>query len=141
MLFSSLAFAEKINWNEAKINWYSYESGLEELKANNANGIILLYADWCPTCQEYSKLFQEKEVLKSLEDIILIKANVDEVEGVEHLIEYNESYVPKTIAIDSEGNVLENIYTEKKKYIFYLHPNNPNELLELVDTVKKLNSE
>ncbi|MFX6011051.1 thioredoxin family protein, partial [Acinetobacter baumannii] len=73
---------QKIDWNDKKLHWMSYETGMARLKASGKPGILIIYADWCPTCKTYSKLFNNPDVVKALQGLVLIRANEDEERAV-----------------------------------------------------------
>ena len=135
---SSISHAD-IDWNTKDIQWNSYEGGLGKLKANNEIGLIILYADWCSVCKQYSKLFSSEKVVSALKDITVIKANAEKEVQVKHLKEYDEKYVPKTIIIDSSGNVVTELYGEKEDYMFFRPADDLGALLDIIKVIKEEN--
>ena len=51
----SLAADTKIKWNDGNIEWHTYEEGLDLARIDQKPAIVIFYADWCPTCQDYGK--------------------------------------------------------------------------------------
>ena len=128
---------DEIDWNSQELNWKTYEEGLEIMDAENKKGILILYADWCPTCQAYSKFFKDKEIVEALDGLVLMKANVDTNNTVKKYIEYDESYVPKTIALNSKGELISSLYNKKEEYMFFLPIKNNRKTLIFIENVKK----
>lgn len=139
LVFSKNTLANSIDWNSTQIQWRSYQQGIAELKRTNKLGIIVIYADWCSTCLEYSKIFNMQQVVSELNGITIIKANVDKDLEVKALKEYDEKYVPKTIVIDKNGNVATPLYDQKRDFMFFLPTNKPDQLLDIIKKVKRFN--
>ncbi|WP_440906351.1 thioredoxin domain-containing protein (plasmid) [Catenovulum sp. SX2] len=138
-VISVTAAAEDIDWNSDEINWHTYESGIKELQSSNSYGVIVLYADWCSVCKMYSKVFKDSAVVSASKGVTLIKANAETELKVKALKEYDQKYVPKTIVIDKNGQIVSGIFGEKRDYMFFLPADNPEILLELLGIVKSLN--
>ncbi len=138
LCISNISHAD-IDWNVKDIRWNSYSDGLEKLKASNEIGLVILYADWCATCKKYSKLFKSEKIVSALKDITIIKANAEIEMQVKHLKEYDEKYVPKTIVIDSNGNVVTELYGDKEDYMFFQPPDDLESLLDIIKVVKEEN--
>lgn len=136
MPFSAIA-EKKLDWNDAELTWFDYTSGVQEIQRQKAKGLVVLYADWCPTCKKYSKLFKNKKVVKALDGLVLIRANVDTADEVAELIHYDGGYVPKTIALSSNGEVSKSIYPKKKEFMFYLDPKSELHLIKFINNLKK----
>ena len=138
LVFSMSAHAE-IDWNDSAIKWYGYEEGINELKKNSKLGIIVLYADWCTVCLEYSKIFKRPDVIKLVGDVVLIKANAEKELQVKYLKEFDQKYVPKTIVIDKSGNPFMTAYGSIRDHMFFLPPDDPEVFKSVVSYVVRAN--
>ncbi len=65
------------DWNDSELTWLNYSDGLKELGASGKSCIFIVYADWCPTCIKYARLFKNSAVVKALEGVVLIRSNKD----------------------------------------------------------------
>ncbi len=138
-MYSMLGHAE-IDWNAEKIQWLHYEEGLQTLNKTKEVGLIVLYADWCSTCKAYANLFKMQKVVAALDGVTIIKANAEKEEGVTHLKEYDQKYIPKTIIIDGSGDVVTQAYGEKEDFMFFLPPEDADALLAVIALVKEINA-
>jgi len=129
--------ADKIDWNETALTWFDYKPGLQEMNKQKKKGFVLLYADWCPTCKAYSKLFKSKKVIKALDGLVLIKANVDNNNDINKLVNYDGGYVPKTIALVASGDISKALYPKKEEYMFYLNPDKEEKLINFINKLKR----
>jgi len=80
---------QAINWNDSELQWNSYYDGLAELKATGNKGTFIIYADWCPTCKQYSKLFKNGAVIDALQGITLIRLNKDKQPDVSKQFDFD----------------------------------------------------
>lgn len=128
--------AKKIDWNDAEITWFDYEAGVQEAEKRQAKAIVILYADWCPVCKKYSKLFKSPKVVKALDGLVMIRANVDTATSVSDLAHYDGGYVPKTIALSNNGEISKAVHPVKKDFMFYLDPKNEAVLIQFINQVK-----
>jgi thiol:disulfide interchange protein len=138
-IFTPIIYAgeeKKIDWNEAQINWLSYEDGINVMKAENKKGILLLYADWCSTCAEYSAHFKNEKIVHILKNMVVMKANVDHNPEVRKFVEYDEKYVPKTIGLNSSGEPLKQIYKENAEYMFFVPLGDPKDTYKFLKKIE-----
>lgn len=115
----SLAADAKIKWNDRNIEWHTYDEGLERARTDQKTAIIIFYADWCPTCQKYGKIFNQVKIAKTASDFIMIRVNKDDYPELSSTYGFDGEYIPRTFAVSSEGEVMHQLYAEKK-YKYYL---------------------
>lgn len=53
------------DWNDRRIRWQSYSSGLATAKTTQKPVCPVVHADWCGHCARYSKLFHDDRVVKA----------------------------------------------------------------------------
>ena len=128
-----------IDWNDKQLNWLSYEEGIQKLKSTGKRGIFIIYADWCPTCKEYSILFRKPEVVNALKDLVLIRANMDEEKAVSEMYDYDGEYVPRTFALYSDGSIISIIYSKEEEYWYFIPSDDPEFLIQFAHKVKFAN--
>jgi thiol:disulfide interchange protein len=126
-----------IDWNDAELRWLGYEQGMQELKTTGKNGMLIIYADWCSTCKSYSKLFRNDDAVTELRDVVLIRVDKDDRPDISKLYDYDGEYVPRTFALDNNGDTLNLMPPHKKKYSYFLPADN---LRYLVKFARKLKS-
>lgn len=137
LLLGSCSDAEQsIDWNDAEISWHDYENGLDQIRASGNNGLIIIYADWCPTCKQYSKLFRNTAVIRALEHVVLIRANKDKEPDVSRQFNVDGDYVPRTFALDGNGNIIRDMDSNNPKWWYFLPANDPEHLIQFVSQLK-----
>ena len=129
-----LAGAAKIHWNDRAINWQGYDEGLAQAKQMRKPAIIVFYADWCPTCKKYGLVFKNSKVIQEASDFIMIRVNKDKHARLSTAYGFDGEYVPRTFAVDPDGEVMHQIYPPKK-YKYYIGVN-PNNLLSLMQRAR-----
>ncbi len=140
LLLSSNSYSQThppINWNDKELKWHSYEEGIEKIKSTGKPGMLIIYADWCPTCKEYSTLFSNKPVVQNLEGLILIRTNKDTSPSVSKNYSFDGEYVPRTFALNSKGKIITKFYSDKAKYTYFIPSGSPEFLIEFSKLIKK----
>ncbi|MCX5468823.1 thioredoxin family protein [Acinetobacter nematophilus] len=138
ILLSNTTFANVIKWNEDKINWWSYEKGLQIAEQEKKPILLVFYANWCGASKRYGKVFYDQEVVDLSKKFIMIKVNVNEEEELS--LEYGVRYIPMTLFLDSQSNIQTDMRSSSSEHPFNLNEENPKELLRLMKKVQyKLN--
>ena len=130
------AFARTVNWNDKNLSWLGYEQGLAQMKASGKPGLFIIYADWCPTCKEYAKLFADPDVVKAMKDVVLIRVNQDKEPEISKKYGLDGEYVPRSFALSSKGEIMKDLYENRSKFQYYLPANDPAYLVQFVNGVK-----
>ena len=133
-LFSGMAKAE-IDWNDSNVKWYGYVDGLMEAKKQGKNVVLVVYADWCSVCKQYSNMFFDSSVIAASNNVILVRLNQDQDAHYLKKFSLDGEYVPRTYILDSSFNVQPSPF-KSKKYDFYLPPGNAEYLTKLFKQLK-----
>tara|TARA_B110000495_G_C22675185_1_gene398821 strand:+ start:132 stop:590 length:459 start_codon:yes stop_codon:yes gene_type:complete len=140
MFISCSIFAEdnikKLDWNDKELTWHSYEKGMAKIKESKKPGLLIFYADWCSTCKEYSGLFANKKVIKSLQNLVLIRVDSDAEEEIEKKYNFDGEYVPKTFALNNKGQVIQKFYSKEEEYAYFIPSDDPDYLSQFAQLVK-----
>lgn len=124
-----------LDWNEDGIRWYGYDEGMEIATKKHLPVIIVAYADWCGYCEQYSKMFQDKDVEQAMKRVLAIKFNIDKQDGWEKNQDLKTKSVPRTYALDRAGHFIQNPNRASvEKYYFYW-TGNKESLLDFIDYV------
>lgn len=130
------AGAAKIDWNDKQLQWLSYQEGVVKLKKTGQRGVLIVYADWCGTCKAYSKLFKEPQVVSALRGLVLMRANADMDAATSKKFGKDGEYVPRTLALSSNGNVLTQAYVGNDRFAYFIPAEDPIELMEFLRRIK-----
>ncbi len=125
-----------IDWNDDELTWLSYDEGLETLKNKDGVGLLILYADWCPTCKAYSRLFTQPAVVESLQGITLIRVNIDQEPLINARYDKDGTYIPRTFAIDGSGDLLKPLHPDRPRYDYFLPVEKPRYLVNFAVKLK-----
>lgn len=124
-------------WNESQLSWLSYDGGINKLKTSGRNGLLVIYADWCPACKEYSTLFNDHAVTQALQGVPLIRSNADEEPDISARFDLDGSYVPRTFALDSSGRVIQELKAGHPEFQDYLPSDDPAPLIQFINRLKQ----
>ena len=130
-----------IDWNDEQLAWHSYQAGIDKLHKTGGVGMLVLYADWCPTCKAYSKLFREESVVSSLEGVVLIRADVDKDIGLSSQYDVDGDYVPRTFALDSQARIIQPLYPQTDQFWYFLPVSKPDYVVSFAEKLKGLKGE
>jgi thioredoxin-like negative regulator of GroEL len=124
-------------WNGAEINWRDVGAGIKEATQTAKPVIMVFHASWCSACKRYRSVFKDPGVVAAARDFIMILVDVDKYPDVNGGFAPDGTYVPRTIFLDSEGNVR----SEFKGKTDPEHPHtididNPAELLSLMEKAR-----
>ena len=125
-----LAESDHIYWNDQYIVWQEYEEGLASARISRKPAIIIFYADWCPTCKKYGKVFKNEHIIRAAASFVMIRVNIDTYPQVSADYGFDGEYIPRTIAVYPDGRVMHELYPAKKNQ--YYIGTNPNNLLLLM---------
>ena len=106
---------------------------MEEIKATGNKGILIIYADWCPTCKQYSGLFRYSAVIDVLQGLTLIRVNMDQERALSRKYNIDGEYVPRTFALDKNGEIIGDLNSSNPKWWHYLPANDRNVIIEFAE--------
>ena len=132
-LFSSNSIAE-IDWNKSNVKWHGYVDGLLEMRRENKNALLIVYAEWCGVCKDYSRMFHDPKIVTLAKNVVLIRLDQDKDSQYTKKFELDGGYVPRTFILSSDGTVRQSPY-KSKKYDFYLPPGNNKYLADLLQYI------
>ncbi len=122
-----------IDWNDAALDWHSFDEGMEEIKATGSKGILIIYADWCPTCKQYSGLFRHRSVINALRGITLIRVNQDKQPAISRKYNIDGEYVPRTFALGEDGKIIRDLNSSNPKWWYFLSAKNPDSIIRFAE--------
>ena len=104
ILVSQQLYASPVlDWNDEQIRWHDYAAGLAEAKKTGRPAVVLLYADWCPTCRTYQKLFSNPQIVGLAQQVVMIRINAPQQPGLSNQFADDGAYVPRAYAINPSG--------------------------------------
>lgn len=125
-------------WNGAAINWRDIRSGIYESSQTGRPVIMVFHASWCSACKKFRAVFYDKGIVEASKDFVMILIDADSDKMSNGAFSPDGTYVPRTIFLDSEGNVQAHLKgTGDPKYPHSLDVNSPGELFSLMQRARE----
>lgn len=125
-------------WNGAEINWRDIKSGIYESAKSGRPVIMVFHAPWCTACKKYRSVFYDKDIVAASKDFVMILIDGDADKTSNGAFAPDGTYVPRTIFLDSDGNVQSHLIgTGDPKFPHSIDLNGPGELLSLMTKARE----
>ena len=106
----------------SKLQWYTWSAGLALAKKTKRPLCVVVYTDWCPKCKKLGPLFQDSEVEKLAQQVVMVRQNQDErPEWLTRIAQFG-SYVPRFLFFNAQGDVLSDIKGPVDRYPYFYTP-------------------
>lgn len=125
-------------WNGAEINWRDARSGIYEASKTGRPVIMVFHATWCSVCKRFREVFKNPDIVTASRDFVMILVDADKEKEVNGAFQPDGSYVPRTLFIDSEGNVSDKLVGSDPQYPHSVDVEKPDELLALMKKARRL---
>jgi thiol:disulfide interchange protein len=132
------AKAKQIDWNDKQLSWFKPKKGFQALKDRGKNGLLVVFAEWCPVCHQYSKVFHEPEVVKSLQGVTIMRMDQDGDDQLLPRFAPDGEYVPRTFFLNSKGALMDGVFDADPKFKHFYFPDQASDFVALVEKVTKL---
>jgi protein-disulfide reductase (glutathione) len=120
------------DWNGAEINWRDARSGIYESAQTGRPVLMVFHATWCSVCKRFRSVFKDPAVVAASRDFVMILVDADKEKEVNGAFQPDGSYVPRTLFIDSNGNVSNKLIGSDTQYPHSVDVDRPDELLSLM---------
>lgn len=124
-------------WNGAEINWRDARSGIYESAKTGRPVIMVFHATWCSVCKRFRQVFKDPAIVAASRDFVMILVDADKEKEVNGAFQPDGSYVPRTLFIDSEGNVSNKLVGTDPQYPHSVDVEKPDELLALMKKARR----
>jgi thiol-disulfide isomerase/thioredoxin len=129
---SGHAGAPEADWNDSGIEWQDYRAGMDAIEITGRPGLLLFYTNWCPHCTRYSGVFHDREVVELARDFVMIRVDKDQAAALNQEYAARGGYVPRTLFVDSSGEVDWSTAGSHPRYPHFLDTTDPAELVSLM---------
>ena len=119
-------------WNGSGIAWRDIGSGIKESVKTGKPVIMVFHAPWCSACKKYRSVFKDPEIVKAARGFVMILIDADADKYASGAFQPDGSYVPRTIFLDSEGNVRKEYHGSDPEHAYSIDVDGPAELLALM---------
>jgi thiol-disulfide isomerase/thioredoxin len=117
------------DWNDAGIDWQSYEDGLAKAKETGRPVCLVFYTDWCPHCTKYSGVFHDEKVVEQVKEFVAIRVNKDEHTEISTKYAPDGEYIPRTYFLSSAGELDPDIHEQRDQYRYYYNTSDSGSVL------------
>ena len=93
---------------------------------------MVFHATWCSVCKRFREVFKDPAVVAASRDFVMILVDADAEKEINGAFQPDGSYVPRTLFIDSDGNVSDKLVGSDPQYPHSVDPDKPDELLALM---------
>jgi len=117
------------DWNDAGIDWKSFEAGLAQAKAEDKPVCLIFYTDWCPHCGKYSTVFHNDEVVKTAKRFVMIRVERDANKEISSRFAPDGEYIPRTYFLTPAAELREEIHEQRPTYKYFYNTGGSASLL------------
>ncbi len=132
---------ERPDWNETAIDWHDYDSGIKAAAETGKPILLIFYADWCPTCHAYKKIFLNPKIIQSTSDFIMIRVNSDREKKLNDRYAPDGGYVPRTFALGNDGKLIDELYQNRSYPKYFMSADDPGDFLKLMGLATRKSSQ
>ena len=119
-------------FNDGGIAWRTFEDGLQEARRSGKPIFLLVHATWCPVCRVNRSQFFDERVEEMAQRLVFIIVDSELEPSISGRYAIDGTYVPRSMILDPEGRHVEEISGPDPVYRYFLYPELPDELLDLL---------
>ena len=126
------------DWNDAGIRWRPYATALAEAKQSHKPICLVFYADWCPHCTNYSRMFHAREVVAASRRFVMVRLDADVEERLSRKYAFDGAYIPRTYFLSPDGTPNPTIHAFRDRYKYFYDEDDPASLLAGMSAARRL---
>ena len=119
-------------WNGAQIEWRDIKTGIYEASSSGKTAIMVFHAPWCTACKRYREVFKDPGVVAASKKFVMILIDGDADKMSNGAFAPDGTYVPRTLFLNSDGDVLPQYVGKDPKFPHTIDVDNPDELRSLM---------
>lgn len=119
-------------WNGAQIEWRDIKTGIYEASSSGKTAIMVFHAPWCTACKRYREVFKDPGVVAASKKFVMILIDGDADKMSNGAFAPDGTYVPRTLFLNSDGDVLTQYVGKDPKFPHTIDIDNPDELRSLM---------
>ncbi len=125
LLFVFISIPAVQSQNQFSVDGISYKTAIENAKKENKPVFVMLYADWCPHCNQMKKeVFSDPKVMDFLnKNYVCVWKNIEKEEGTALKNKFKTTSLPAFLFLDSNETVLYALKGELKTPEFLAEAN------------------
>ena len=130
LVASGRAWAIPIDWNDSAIEWKSLDDGLAAAAKAKKPVCLVIYAEWCPHCHNFSSVFHDKKVIDTAKHFVMIHVDADKNKSVDYRFAVDGAYVPRTFFLDPAGKIRTDVHAPRNPYAYFYDEREPSSVLQ-----------
>lgn len=111
------------DWNPGGIAWRDLSAGLAEAGRTNKPVMMVVHAEWCSHCRNYSRVFHDPALVSLSERFVMVLADSDHVPAANQRYAVDGRYVPRTYFLDAQGEHRGEIDAGRARYRYFYDEN------------------
>jgi thioredoxin-like negative regulator of GroEL len=119
-------------WNGPEIGWRDMRTGVKESVATGKPALLVFHATWCQVCRHFRAVFKDPAIVAASRDLVMILVDIDKEPDVNGAFAPDGAYVPRTVFVNSEGQILHDLQSADPQYRYSADVDKPDELLSLM---------
>lgn len=125
LLFLFVSLQTVKSQNQFTVDGITYKTALENAKTQDKPVFVMLYADWCPHCNQMKKeIFSDQNVMDFLnKNYICVWKNIEKEEGTALKNKFKTTSLPAFLFLDANETLLYALKGEMKKEEFLTEAN------------------
>ncbi|MCX8072666.1 MAG: thioredoxin family protein [Candidatus Binatia bacterium] len=125
------------DWNDAKIQWRSYEDGLAEAKNQGKPVCLIFYTTWCPHCANYSRVFQDDRIVEQAKKLVMIRVDADKRRDLSDKYKPDGAYIPRTFFLSPSGELDLAIEAGRAQFKFFYDEHDAGHVLKAMQAASE----
>jgi len=125
-------------WNGAEINWRDARSGIYESSRTGRPVLMVFHTTWCSVCKRFRAVFKDPAIVEQSRNFVMILVDADVDKELNGAFAPDGVYVPRTLFLDSDGNVSAKLAGSDPQYPHSLNVDSPDELLALMKKARRV---
>lgn len=119
-------------WNGPEIAWRDMGTGVKESIRTGKPVLLVFHATWCQVCRHFRAVFKDPGIVKASRDLVMVLVDVDKEPDVNGAFAPDGGYVPRTVFLNSEGDIIHELQSANPQYRYSADVDKPDELLSLM---------
>ena len=119
-------------WNSAQIEWLAFDEGARKARETGKRVFVVFHTTWCPHCTRYRKQFFDPRVVTLAGKLVMVLVDRDISPDINARYNAFGSYIPRTMVLDSEAELIPDIRSTNPDYPFFLDTYEPEDLVRLM---------
>jgi thioredoxin-like negative regulator of GroEL len=119
-------------WNGPEIAWRDMGTGVKESMRTGKPVLMVFHATWCQVCRHFRAVFKDPGIVAASRDLVMILVDVDKEPDINGAFAPDGGYVPRTVFLNSEGDILHELQSANPQYRYSADVDKPDELLSLM---------